>query len=59
MDHSPGISNIKEQSISAIVGLNVLCSSPSVSVKRCSSPLITLALKSSEQSDIDCFVDEE
>uniref|UniRef100_A0A1X7V5W8 OTU domain-containing protein n=1 Tax=Amphimedon queenslandica TaxID=400682 RepID=A0A1X7V5W8_AMPQE len=59
MEHSPGISNIKEQSISAIAGVYVLCSSASVSVKRCLSPLITLALKSSEQSDFDCFVDEE
>uniref|UniRef100_A0A1X7VTJ5 Uncharacterized protein n=1 Tax=Amphimedon queenslandica TaxID=400682 RepID=A0A1X7VTJ5_AMPQE len=59
MEHSPGISNIKEQSISAVEGVNVSCSSPSVSVKRCSSLLITLALKSSEQSDFDCVLDEE
>uniref|UniRef100_A0A1X7T489 Uncharacterized protein n=1 Tax=Amphimedon queenslandica TaxID=400682 RepID=A0A1X7T489_AMPQE len=59
MEHSPGISNIREQSISAIVCVNVSHSSPSVSVKRCSSPFITLALKSSEQSDFYCCVDEE
>uniref|UniRef100_A0A1X7V9K4 OTU domain-containing protein n=1 Tax=Amphimedon queenslandica TaxID=400682 RepID=A0A1X7V9K4_AMPQE len=58
-EHSPGISNIKERSISAIVGVNVSRSSPSVFVKKCLSPFITLALKSCEQSDFHCFVDEE